>query len=174
MQLKRLFGIALILLLATSTSIFAQKKKPKSPAMETKTQINGVDVTINYGAPSVRERKIWGTTIVKYDQVWRTGANSASTFEVNKDVRIEGQKLPAGKYGFFTIPRANGNWTIIFNSVPDQWGAYNYDESKDVLRVEVKAKASEMTEMMKIDAVSDGTISILWEKIAVPFKVSTK
>ncbi|MGB0524877.1 MAG: DUF2911 domain-containing protein [Flammeovirgaceae bacterium] len=174
MQLKRLFGLTLVILLATGLNAFAQKKQ-LSPPMESSATINGVNVKINYGAPSVRGRAIWGTKIVKYDEVWRTGANEASTIEVSKDVLIEGKKLKAGKYGLFTIPRANGKWTIVFNSVANQWGAYNYDSKKDVLRVDVKASSTtENTEQMKIDIADNGKVTIMWEKVMVPFTISVK
>lgn len=175
MKLKRLFGLTLVVLLIASTNIFAQKDKSKrkSPAMEATAQINGVDVTINYGAPSVNDRKVWGK-LVPYNKVWRTGANEATTFEVSKDVMIEGRKLPKGKYGLFTIPQENGTWTIIFNSVADQWGAYDYNDSKDILRVDVKSKSSDMTEMFTIDIDNDGTVQLMWDKAAIPFKVSAE
>lgn len=173
MQFRKLVGLTLILFLAMSTNIFAQKKKSQIPRMETKVQINGVaDLEIKYGAPSVNNRKVWGN-LVAYDKVWETGANAASTFEVNKDVLIEGYRLQAGKYSLFTIPRANGNWTIIFNKEANQWGAYSYDRNEDALQVNVKAKAANMTEMMKITASSGGKVTIMWEKLKVSFKVST-
>ena len=172
MQLKKFVGLFLVMLLATSTSIFAQKKKPKSPPMEAAATVGGVDVKINYSAPSTRDRTIWGK-LVPYDKVWRTGANEATTFTVSKDVMIEGRKLPKGKYGLFTIPQENGTWTIIFNSVADQWGAYSYDKSKDVLRVDVKSASNSMTEMMKFEVTNDGKVTLMWDKVKVAFMVKS-
>ena len=70
-------------------------------------------------------------------KVWRTGANEATVFETDKDVTIDGKKLPAGKYGLFTL--FNGNdATIIFNKTWKQWGAFDYNEADDALRVPAK------------------------------------
>ncbi len=103
--------------------------------------------------------------------MWRTGANEATTFEVNNDVTVEGKALPAGKYSLFTIPGQN-EWTIIFNKEPKQWGAYKYDEKKDALRVTVKPKkAPKMTEQFTIN-VNKGTVAMLWENAQVDFKVA--
>ncbi|MEZ4847469.1 MAG: DUF2911 domain-containing protein [Bacteroidia bacterium] len=106
-----------------------------SPKKELKTTMSGADITIVYGSPSVKERTIWGE-LVPYGEVWRTGANEATTFETSAPISIGGQTLAAGKYGFFTVPDEN-DWTLIFNEVSDQWGAYNYDAGKDVMRVKV-------------------------------------
>ena len=176
MQTKKLFSFLVIILFAlTTTNLFAQKDKSKrkSPPMEALGAIDGVDVKINYSAPSVKDREIWGR-LVPYNKVWRTGANEATTFEVDKDVKVEGKTLKAGRYGLFTIPQENGTWTIIFNSVADQWGAYSYDESKDVLRIEVDAeKSKQVAEMMKFEVSDDGEVVLMWEKMKIPFTVSS-
>jgi len=95
--------------------------------------IGVTEVRIAYGRPSVRGRKIFGG-LVPFDEVWRTGANEATTISFSTPVRIEGTSLDAGTYSLFTIPGPE-TWTLIFNSEPEQWGAYNYDSSKDILRV---------------------------------------
>ena len=104
-------------------------------------------------------------------KVWRTGANEATVFEVSKDVKIEGKDLPAGKYALFTIAN-EGEWTIIFNKNPKQWGAYDYKESEDALRVKVKpAKAEAFAEKMTFVVDKNGTVSLLWGDRKVDFKV---
>jgi hypothetical protein len=109
---------------------------------------------------------------VAYGKIWRTGANEATTFEVSTDVKVEGESLKAGKYGLFTVPNEN-EWVIIFNSVSDQWGAFNYDESKDVLRVKVKPEqVADNTEKMTFNISDDGVVSLKWEKLVVNFNVS--
>ena len=86
-------------------------------------------------------------------------------------MKIEGQALKAGKYSLFTIPTEGGEWTIIFNSVAKQWGAYSYDATKDVLRVKVKSsKSKEMTERMTFD-IKGNMVNLAWENLAVAFKV---
>lgn len=122
------FLLALALLISTAT--FAQEEKPKSPPATATGEINGATITIDYHAPSARGRVIWGD-LVPFGEVWRAGANDATTFETDKDIQIEGETLPAGKYSFFIIPGETES-VFIFNSVAKQWGAYDYEESKDV------------------------------------------
>ncbi|MFN7118822.1 MAG: DUF2911 domain-containing protein [Saprospiraceae bacterium] len=174
MQLRnRLLLLATLLTVGIFTTLHAQDDKSKrpSPLVEAKATVGDVNVSIVYGSPAVKGRKIWGA-LVPYGEVWRTGANEATTFEVSKDVEIEGQKLPAGKYALFTIP-GEKEWTIIFNKEASQWGAYNYKKDQDALRVTVKAdKAKPANERMtfKIDEKS-GKVTLLWENVAVPFTV---
>jgi len=131
--------------------------------------IDGVNIVIEYGRPNVKERKIWGG-LVPFDKVWRTGANEATTFTVDRNVTIEGKALAAGTYGLFTIP-GETEWTFIFNKVAKQWGAMKYDAAQDALRVNVKPKESEHVEEMtfKIDG---NNVVLLWEKLAVGFAVA--
>jgi hypothetical protein len=112
------------------------QEKPKSTAEKATGTINGAKIEINYGSPSVRERKIWGE-LVPFGQIWRAGANDATTFETNKEINVEGKKLPAGKYSLFIIPNQT-DCIVIFNKEAKQWGAYKYKESEDQLRVTVK------------------------------------
>ena len=174
--LKDSFLLAMIVFLATAVDAQDDKSKRKSPPMETTGMVGDVTVAINYGAPSVNGRVIFGD-LEPWDETWRTGANEATTFSVDKAVKIEGQDLAAGKYSLFTIPREDGNWTVIFNSVADQWGDYNYDESKDVLRVDVEAMSSdEITEQLRIDLEEEGGASkvvIKWDHTHVPFTIAS-
>ncbi len=141
-----------------------------SPRKQMTTNLGGADITVNYGSPSIKGRKIWGG-LEPYGEVWRTGANEATTFEVSTNINVEGETLAAGKYGLFTIPNED-NWVIIFNSEPDQWGDYKYDESKDVLRVTVDAKeVEEHAEAMEF-MVEGENIVLRWGKVAVPFEVT--
>jgi len=159
----------LMLFLVASTGLSAQKKA-KSPAKEMSESFNNVDITINYNAPSVRDRDIWGG-LVPYDAVWRTGANSATKITLSADTQIEGQPLAAGTYAIFTIP-SEKSWTIIFNKDADQWGSNNYDEGKDALRVEVTpVMVEEKTEQMTFLKADDSSIHLTWDKIAVPIRV---
>jgi len=141
-----------------------------SPRKEMKATIGGTEVTINYGSPSVRGRTIWGD-LEPYDEVWRTGANKATTISFSKDVKVQGKDLAAGTYALFTIPR-EGDWTIIFNSKPDQFGDYNYDEADDTLRVEATPSSSEeAVEQMEFILKGD-QIVLRWDKVMVPFTVA--
>ncbi len=172
--IKLSFLLSLIAFVAVGLQAQDDKSQRKSPPMETTGMVGDVEVKINYSAPSVKGRTIFGD-LEPWDEVWRTGANEATTFEVSKNVLIEGEELAAGTYALFTIP-GQERWTIIFNSVADQWGDYDYDESKDVLRVEVTPKTTEeVTEQMKIALKEkEGTshIMIKWDHTKVPFTIA--
>ena len=158
-------------LLTLFVSVFAgAQEKKASPAETAKGTINGADIVINYSSPSVKGREIWGK-LVPFGKVWRAGADDATTFELNKDITVGGQKLPAGKYSFFIIPEKD-NATIIFNKEAKQWGAYDYDEKKDQLRVKVKPLAkSDTTERLNYTVYKDN-VTLSWEKwnIVIPIK----
>ncbi|MBK7408457.1 MAG: DUF2911 domain-containing protein [Saprospirales bacterium] len=141
-----------------------------SPRKEMTGSIGSVDITVNYGSPSVRGREIWGG-LEPYSEVWRSGANEATTVQFSKNVQIEGKDLPAGRYGLFTIPE-KGAWTIIFNSVADQWGDFEYDATKDVLRVESTPKTIKENAEQLDFLIEGNTIVLRWEKIALPFSVA--
>jgi hypothetical protein len=144
------------------------KKAPLSPRDSVSSAVGGSAITINYGSPSVRGRVIWGG-LEHYDAVWRAGANEATRFTTTKAIQVEGQALPAGTYGLFVIP-GRTTWTVIFNSVPNQWGAFKYDASKDVLRVTVKPKDVEMQERL-VYIINKKGFALIWDKIMIPVKV---
>lgn len=154
-----------------ATFIMAQEgKQVASPPAKAEATIGAAKVTINYSQPAVKGRKIWGA-LVPYGQVWRTGANNATTIEFSSDVKVEGQALKAGKYALFTIPTEGGEWTIIFNKKSEQWGSYSYSDKDDVLRVKVKSgKAAAMTERMTFD-IKGNMVNLTWENLTVGFKV---
>ena len=156
------------LMLAIVTSSLAQEK-PASPQATATGKIGAANVKIVYCQPSARGRKIMGG-LVPYGEVWRTGANEATTIEFDKPVKIEGKDLAAGKYSLFTIPGEN-EWTIIINKESKQWGAYKYKQEEDVLRVAVKpTKTSTPVETFNIAVVKD-EVQMKWENTAVAFKV---
>ncbi|MGK4568275.1 DUF2911 domain-containing protein [Flavobacterium sp. 3HN19-14] len=108
--------------------------------------------------------------LVPFNEVWRAGANNATTFETDKEITVEGAKLPAGKYSFFVIPGKEFS-TIIFNKVAEQWGAYKYEESQDQLRVKVKQKASAALTESLVYKVNKDNVTLSWEKWDFPIKV---
>jgi hypothetical protein len=158
--MKKVF---LLITLFISSSTFAQDK-PASPKDTTTAKIGNVNIQVVYSKPSAKGRKVMGK-LVPYGEVWRTGANEATTISFDKDVTIEGQKLAAGKYSLFTIP-GESEWTIIINSDPKQWGAYKYKKEKDVLRVNVKPSKTAFTETFTI-AVEKSGLSLKWEETEV-------
>jgi len=149
-----------------------QKVNTQSPIAEAKgSTASGTSIYIRYNAPSVRGRAIGKDLEPLPGKVWRTGADSATAFEINKDVKVEGKALKAGRYALFTI--ANGDdWTIIFNKDVHKWGAFSYKESEDVLRVNVKAgKATPFAEKFTITVSKTGKVDLLWGGSDVSFKV---
>ena len=166
--MKRTLYSLLTLMVITIFNVAAQEK-PASPKETVKGSIDGSTIEIVYCKPSARGRKMLGEK-EPYGQVWRTGANDATTIEFDKNVKIEGKDLPKGKYELFTIP-GETDWVIIIQKYGKQWGHYSYKESNDVLRVTVKAgKTSAFVETFSI-TVDKGAVNLTWENTAVSFKV---
>ena len=168
MEFKSKIGLYLLTLFV---SVFAgAQEKKASPAASATGKINGADITVNYNSPAVKGREIWGK-LVPFGKVWRAGADEATTFETSKEITVGGQKLPAGKYSFFVIPEKD-NAIIIFNKEAKQWGAYDYDEKKDLLRVKVKPQPKSDTTERLTYTVNDDNVTLSWEKwnISIPIK----
>ena len=107
---------------------------------------------------------------VPHSKIWRTGADEATTFAVDKDINVEGKKLAAGTYSLFTIP-GEAEWTFVFNKVAKQWGAYRYDKGQDALRVKVKPAAAEHVEELTFK-IKGNKVVLHWEKLSVPLAIS--
>ncbi|PPL00992.1 DUF2911 domain-containing protein [Parapedobacter indicus] len=164
--------LSFVFVLALSALSFAQQDKSKRaspPDRTTVTTTDGVTIDIHYSKPSLKGRKI-GVDIAPFGKVWRTGANEATTFEVNKNVLVQGKPLSAGKYSLYSIPTEQ-NTTLIFNKVWDQWGT-KYDEAQDALRVVAAGSDSgQSVEQFTIQADKNGTVTLLWGPYSVPFTV---
>ncbi len=154
---KTLFSLAIMSFFAVSA--FAQEKA--SPAQTAEGMVGDAKITIKYSSPGVKGRMIWGD-LVPLGQVWRAGADEATTFTTSKDIMVEGEKLPAGTYSFFVIPNEYES-TLIFNSVAEQWGAYDYDSGKDVLRVNVPSQQTSTMEERLVYEVKDDSFELRWE-----------
>jgi len=151
----------------------AQDDDMPSPHATASNTVNGVEVKIDYHQPGVKGRKIYDG-LVPYGAVWRTGANNATKFTVSENILFEGKELKKGSYALFTIPQAD-SWTIILNSEADQWGAYNYDPDKDVLRVNVKPyKINDSVERMTFTISDKGKINYAWEHVGFTASVKKK
>lgn len=159
----------LVFALFMATMVMAQDKKPASPHVGVKGTVAGANISIRYGSPYVKGRKIWGG-LEPYGKVYRAGADSATTFTTDKAITVEGKPLPAGKYSFFVIPVEKGKWTVIFNKTAEQWGAYQYKEAQDQLRVMVTPKEHAMTESLTYVITKDG-FSMNWDKISIPVSI---
>lgn len=174
-KMKKLFLLATFAISAFVSNAQHDMSKdkatmPSPPATTTATIASGTNVTINYSQPAVKGRNIWAGDLAPYGKVWRTGANDATTFEVSKDITINGKALKAGKYALFTIP-GEKEWTIIFNKTAKQWGAYSYKEADDVLRVTAKSESTSMTERFTIKAENSGMVMMMWDKVKVGFTI---
>ena len=168
--MKKILGLLTVFAFSIGFS-FSQKKRV-SPKETTTGEINGVEVIINYCAPSVKGRKIWGE-LVPYDKIWRAGANEATTMEFGKDISVQNNKLPAGKYSFFVIPNKE-KCTLIFNNDFKQWGSYNYSMDKDQLRIDVRPILNSKSIEKLIYEISDKTIYLKWSNWIISFDISSK
>jgi len=184
-----IFGFVLIMsaLLVLPSTAFAQGDQVRPSLKAQVMQRLGVDtdITIDYSRPGVKGRKIWGE-LVPYglapgnryskDQPypWRAGANETTTIEFNKDVKIEGNKLAAGKYSIHMIP-SESDWVVIFNTNNSGWGSYAYNKEEDALRITVTPKKAPHREWLEFGfedlAGTSATAYLHWEDLKVPFKI---
>lgn len=146
-----------------------------SPATTIKQTVGITDISIVYSRPGVKGREIWGK-VVPFNELWRAGANLSTMIEFSDDVKIEGQKVPAGKYSIFMIPAEQGEWTLVVNKAVNLAGTNGYKQEDDILRAKVKTQAlpapKEWLEYAFDDLTDSSTvISLLWEKVRVPMKV---
>ena len=164
-------GLVLTLSLSLlSTLTWAQA----SPAATASGKVGEANITIKYSSPSVKGRQIWGG-LVPYNKVWRTGANLATVLETDKDIKIEGKALPAGKYSVYAIP-GEKEWIIIINSQTGQWGITRAgetteDPAKDVLRVTVKPKKSDSANERLLYTINNKGFVLSWENLDVPVSI---
>ena len=156
-----LVGVAIIgVVIAVIVYVQLKKTKSFSPEDHVVFEKGDLKISVFYNRPYKKGREIFGA-LVPYDQVWRTGANEATTFETNKDLTIEGKTLKAGKYSLWTIPREN-SWTVLFNSEYGQWGINSKGEAnrqpeRDVLTVDIQAvEQSQVFEQFTISFEKSG------------------
>lgn len=168
------FAVLSCLLLLTS-SLNAQQdksKRPSPPAKVSETINSGATISIDYSQPSLKGRTIGTSVEPMKDQVWRMGANEATVFETNKDVTINGQKLPAGKYSMFGLWTDKG-YTLIFNKAVQIWGTqYNENKDKDALRVAADVKTADSPqEKLTYTIDKSGLVNLLWGNMVIGFNV---
>lgn len=173
MRSKKLF-LASAFILMLSCVAFSQVVIPRESNYQSISQMIGdTKVAITYHRPNTKGRDIWGK-LVPYGEVWRTGANNATTFEITNDVTINGQKLVKGKYSLHSLPTA-GEWEIIFNKTADQWGSFTYDAKDDILRVKATPAKDSFRESMSISfenvVGSKADVIIRWGELSVPFTI---
>lgn len=177
--MKKIYLCLLVIIMA-GVSLKSNAQAPRIPeASSTQTIIQDFGlgkITITYSRPNVKDRKIFGG-INPYGEVWRTGANAATTITFSENVIVEGNKVPAGTYSLFSIPEKN-EWTIILNKIAKQWGAYSYKQSEDFLRFKVKPlRLSEKRETFTIQFANSTTKSsdlyLVWDHTAAMIHLNT-
>lgn len=166
----------LLFVLAPMGRAFAQETPQPSPKAKVEQRVGLTDVKIEYSSPGVKGREIFGG-LVPYDEIWRTGANKATSISFSKPVTIQDQKVPAGSYSFFTIP-GKRKWTLIFNENTELWGTNGYDREEDLFRIEVEAEEMEERRERMTFLVSDfdnnrGRIDLEWDQTRVSFVFET-
>jgi hypothetical protein len=128
----------LIAMLAIAQQPSQDKTKRPSPHESTEVTLKGKKITIDYGRPFLKGRKV-GQELAPYGKVWRTGADEATALNTEIDLNIGGVKVPAGQYTLYTLP-SEGTWKLIINKQTGQWGT-KYDESQDLGRVDMTKSA---------------------------------
>lgn len=169
--------LLLLAIVASLAPVACTQNKPASPPGEASVSFaDGKTVTIKYSRPSVKGRKIFGG-LVPYDQVWRTGANAATSLSTDTDLDIGGTTVPKGNYTIYSLPTQNG-WKLIINKQTGQWGT-KYDPSQDLGRVDMKVtKLSSPVEEFTISLDKAGpdaaTLKLQWENTEGSVSVNEK
>ena len=177
-------AVSLIAGLVLATGLFAQTTPaPKleiplaSPAATLKQRVGLTDIEVNYSRPGIKGRKIFGG-LEAWGEVWRVGANSATTITFSTPVKLNGVAVPAGTYGLFAL-LGRDEWTIILNKNANQWGAYAYDAKQDVARI----KATPVVNPYVVETFTIGigdirdesaTLYLVWDTTRVPVKLEVE
>ncbi|HYC40346.1 MAG TPA: DUF2911 domain-containing protein [Chitinophagaceae bacterium] len=169
--MKQLICCIALLIATQGFSQPDKSKRPSPPALVKQTLASGATVSIDYSQPSVKGRTIGVDLEPMPAKVWRTGANEATVFETDKDVKVEGKLLPAGKYALFSIVDGE-TWTFIFNKTWKQWGAFGYKDAEDALRIQVAGtKAVDFSEQLNFQISEVGLVTLNWGDRQVSFRV---
>jgi hypothetical protein len=168
------FALTLMVAIAAAGAAQQDKSKRPSPPGTAQCTIQGKKVTINYGRPSMRGRKIVGG-LVPYGFIWRTGANEATSLTTETDLNIGGAKVPAGSYTLYSLPSEDA-WKLIINKQTGQWGT-EYHPDQDLVRVDMKKSSLAVpVEQFTISCDQNGSDSaeliMEWEntRLSVPVK----
>jgi len=180
---RRLWPLAVWIGLSTATIVshaaaqVAPELPQPSPKARAEQRVGLTDFAVDYSSPGVKARKIWGS-LVPYDQLWRTGANAATTLKASRDFTFGGTAVPAGTYSVFTIP-GKKTWTVILNTNLTVAATRGYDEKNDVARISVTPESAPFRERLAFqfsDTTDETTrLDIDWEKlrVSVPITVAT-
>jgi hypothetical protein len=179
---KNILNLVVLASILAGASPLAAKEKRLSPHETLKSVVDGDKITVTYGRPHTKDpktgemRKIWGG-LVPFDKVWRTGADEATTITIKRTLVLNGTEIPAGTYTLYTLPAADGSAKLIVNKQTGQWGT-NYDQSKDLARIDLKKDAldkpiDQFTMAVEKSPSGGGDLTLAWEstKYSAPFTV---
>jgi hypothetical protein len=170
----RLPALAAVLLVAAQADAQRLTTPLASPHARVEQTVGVTDLAVDYHRPAVAGRQVWGA-LVPYGEVWRSGANENTVFEASTDVMVEGERLPAGRYGLHTIP-GEDTWTVVFSTVSEAWGSYSYSPDEDALRVTVTPREAPMRERLayRFDEPDEGETELVlhWAELEVPVQIS--
>ena len=170
-------GMALALPLSRAYAQAAPELPQPSPHAHVEQRVGLTDFAVDYSSPGVKGRKIWGG-LVPFDELWRTGANAATTLKASHDFTFGGTAVPAGTYAVFTIP-GKKTWTVILNTNTKVAATRGYEEKDDVARLSVTPESAPLRERLAFlfsDTTDNSTrLDLEWEKlrVSVPVKVDT-
>ena len=169
--------VATVTAIAACAATVAQgQEQRKSPHETVKATIDGATITVEYGRPSMKGRKVMGE-LVPFGKVWRTGADEATTLTTDKELQIGGTIVPAGKYTLYTLP-GQTDWQLIVNKQTGQWGT-EYDQKQDLGRVPLKKTATsapveQLTISVDKNPAGGGLLRIAWENTALTAPISVR
>ena len=170
------FCLVLVLFVFTSHARQDKSKRPSPPATATLDLGGGKSITIDYSSPRLKGRHVGGE-IAPFGQVWRVGANEATTFVTTADVTVGGANVPAGNYTLFAIPTKD-KWTLIISKKTGEWGTNYAGPSEDLARIEMKVSAlPSSVENFTISfdkSASGGTLNLDWETTRASVAIAKK
>jgi hypothetical protein len=165
--------VALCLIIGLTTAQTQLRVPQISQGAKVSQTIGLSEVSISYHRPGVKGRVIWGN-VVKYDEMWRAGADDPTLFTFSDEVTIDGKKLGPGTYRFVVFPSKTGDWTLVFNTETKKWGTV-YEPQYDTLRIAVKPETGPNEEWMSFSFTdltpTSARVVLAWEKIRLGFKV---
>ena len=172
------YSIVALLFFIVAFSAEAQLKLPQaSPEAYVKQTIGLTEISVSYHAPSVRGRKVFGA-LVPYGTMWRAGANEATLISFSDEVFLNNERVPAGTYSFFLLPKSDSTWNVILNRDTTLWGLEGYSELNDVAYLDVKPAKSPFQETMQFQfsdiSSNKGKLNLSWENITVTLNIETE
>ncbi len=171
-------SVVLLFILSFTLLAAAQQDKSKRPSPPAQAQCrlpDGKTITVDYSSPRLKGRKVGGE-VAPYGEVWRTGANEATTFVTTANLSVEGKDVPAGSYTIFTVP-GQDQWTLIINKKTGEWGIPYHYESDELARVPMQVgKTSAPVENFTISFDQSGgcTLQLSWGDTQASVKFTEK